>query len=96
MLQYDLTQTALINSESLVAVPTEGELLVLMVSLMLLKDFAYADLRERALILTHDNLGHVAKVMEERLGPLLRDIGTGTRFRQRLEQLVGMRITRLG
>lgn len=95
MLQWDLSDTPLARENSSVAVPSEGELLVLMVGLLLLEGLAYRDLRNRTLRLTHENIDGVAEVIEERLPTLCPDIGSGDRLRRRLEQFVGIKVTRL-
>jgi hypothetical protein len=94
MLQYDLSETKLARSDDGPGrVPTEGELLAVMVGLMVVEDCAYWELSEQALLLTEENREAVAECIERHLGPLARDIGNGVQLRARLQQLAGIRIT---
>ncbi len=94
MLQYDLSETNLARSDQLPRVPTEGELLAVMVGLMLAEQCAFDELSERPLRLTTGNQECVALLIEQNLGPLKHDIGSGEQLRARLEELVGLRISR--
>ena len=90
MLQYDLTNTKF-GKESY-RLPTEGELFVVTLALMVAEDCAFWELTERALTLTEESIEEIAEVIEQHCGPLARDIGNGTMLRARLAQLVGLRI----
>lgn len=92
MLQYDLSRTRLASAEEPRPVPTEGELLALTVSLLLLDGCACADLAWRSLELTFINRDRVAVFIERRLQPLLRDFVNPFDIRGRLDELVGLRI----
>lgn len=94
MLQWDLSDTPLAQRERPGKVPTEGELLALMVGLLMLEDITYGDLRERELVLCAENLGRLAEVFEYRLPELAREFSDSEILLQRLAELVGIRVTR--
>lgn len=94
MLQWDLSETPLARKEPPSRVPTEGELLALMVGLLMLEDLTYEALRHRELVLDEENLGRLAEVFEYRLPELAREFGSGERLRRRLAELSGIRMKR--
>ncbi len=94
MLQWDLSDTPLAQKDTPGKVPTEGELLALMVGLLMLEDIAYDALRHRELVLDDENLGRIAEIFEYRLPELAREFGDAERLRQRLTELSGIRMTR--
>ncbi len=94
MLQWDLSDTPLAQKGTPGTVPTEGELLALMVGLMMLEDVAYEALKHRELILDGDNIGRLVEILEYRLPELAREFGDSERLRARLAQLMGIRMTR--
>ena len=94
MLQWDLSATPLAHRETPGKVPTEGELLALMVGLLMLEDIAYDALRHRELVLDDENLGRTVEIFEYRLPELAREFGDSECLRQRLAELSGIRMTR--
>ena len=94
MLQWDLSDTPLASSALPLAVPSEAELFALLVGLLVLEKLSYADLIYQPVAMTHDNIEAVARLMEERIPTLARDVGTGRGLRRRLAQLVGVRVMR--
>ena len=94
MLQWDLSDTPLAQKGMPGTVPTEGELLALVVGLLMLEDITYETLRHRELVLDEENLGHLVEVFEYRLPELAREFGDGEHLRQRLAELTGIRMTR--
>lgn len=94
MLQWDLSNTPLAQSDIEAAAPNDGELLALMVGLMMVSQASYSDLRNRCLMLTEENRNRVAAVIEARLPELTRDIGVGEGLRRRLVELTGIRVSR--
>ena len=94
MMQYDLSNTRLAKSSDRRLVPSEGELNAVSLAMMLAADCSWSDLGEHTLVLTRGNQETVARLIEERLCPLARDIGSGSALRGRLAELVGLAITR--
>jgi hypothetical protein len=93
MLHYDLSETNLAQSDQFPRVPTEGELLAVMVGLMLLEERAFDALGETPLTLTTENQERVAQLIEQHAWPFTQDIGAGQRLRSRLGEFVGLRIS---
>jgi hypothetical protein len=94
MLQWDLSDTPLAQRDTPGKVPTEGELLAVMVGLLMLEDITYETLRHCELVLDEENLGRLVEVFEYRLPELAREFGDSGRLRQRLAELTGIRMTR--
>ena len=94
MLQWDLSDTPLAQDETPGKVPTEGELLAVMVGLLMLEGITYETLRHRELVIDEENLGHLVEVFEYRLPELACEFGDSEHLRQRLAELVGIRMTR--
>jgi len=92
MLQYDLTQTGLFESVSREELPTEAEMFVLSVALLLTHEASYFELAHTELHLADDDVAVLAECIEYRLSPLARDFGDADRLRQRLRHFVGLRI----
>ncbi|RJO66277.1 MAG: hypothetical protein C4523_13075 [Myxococcales bacterium] len=92
MLQYDLTQTALFESASREELPTEAEMFILTVSLLLVRDAAYSDLEEREMGVADEDVAALAECIEYRLSTLACDFGDPDRLRDRLRRFVGLRI----
>lgn len=92
MLQYDLTETKLFHSDDRFRVPNEAELFAITVALLLVYEAAYTDLQNGEVSLNRSNLGDVAECIEQRVPEFARDFGAPTTIRQRLEQLLGLRI----
>jgi hypothetical protein len=94
MLQWDLSDTPLAQRETPGKVPTEGELLVLMVGLLMLEDVSYELLRRRELVFQKEDLGRLAEILEYRVPELAREFGDSECLRKRLAELTGIRMTR--
>jgi len=92
MLQYDLTQTALFESVSREELPTEAEIFVLTVALLLVRDAAYSELEESEMRVSDEDVPAFAECIEYRLSVLARDFGDPHRLRERLRRFVGLRI----
>jgi len=92
MLQYDLTQTALFESLSREELPTEAEMFVLTVALLLTHEASYFELAQTELRLADDDVTALAECIEYRLSPLARDFGDADRLRERLRRFVGLRV----
>lgn len=95
VLQWDLSDTPLARTDGHLRAPTEAELQVLLVALLLNEGIAYSDPATRTLVLTDHNRELIAQVIEWCLSPLARDIGHGACLRRRLSELVGIRVTRI-
>ncbi len=93
MLQWDLSDTPLAASDTSGRVPTEGELLAMMVALLMHEDVTYDDLKHRVLTLHDENLAQIIEIFEYRLPELAREFGSSDELRQRLTELVGIRVT---
>ncbi len=93
MLAWDLSDTLIARDEAQRRPPNEAELQAILAALLLVDDCAFGELSGRTLALTHNNQEDVARVIEQRLEPLARDIGTGSSLRQRLDELVGLTVT---
>ena len=74
--------------------PTEGELLALMVGLLMLEEITYGELRERELVFREEHQSQLSELFEYRLPELAREFGSSEDVRQRLSELVGVRVTR--
>ena len=94
MLHWDLSDTPIARKETPGNVPTEGELLAILVGLLMIEDITYETLRHRELALHDENLVRLAEIFEYRLPELAREFGDSERLRQRLPELVGIRMTR--
>jgi len=92
MLQYDLTQTALFESVSREELPTEAEMFVLTVALLLTHEASYSELAQSELRLADDDVAALAECIEYRLSSLTRDFGDANRLRYRLRRFVGLRV----
>ena len=92
MLQYDLTQTALFESVSREELPTEAEMFVLTVALLLVRDAAYSELEECEMRVSDEDVAALAECIEYRLSALACDFGDADRLRDRLRRFVGLRI----
>ena len=94
MLQWDLSDTPLAKKGTPAQVPTEGELLALLVGLLLLEGVAYRDLVHRDLELRDEDRESLVQLLEYRLPELAREYGGSVRLRQRLSDFVGTRMMR--
>ena len=92
MLEYDLTETALFDCASREELPTEAEMFVLTVALLLIREAAYADLARAELRVSDDDVGSLVECIEYRLSPLTRDFGDPERLRNRLRRFVVLRV----
>ena len=92
MLQYDLTETALFDCASREELPTEAEMFVLTIALLLIREAAYADFARAELRVSDDDVAALAECIEYRLSPLARDFGDADRLRDRLRRFVGLRV----
>ncbi len=93
MLQWDLSDTPLATSETPGRVPTQGELLALMVALLMHEDVTYDALKHRVLAMQNDNRSQIIEIFEYRLPELAREFGSGEQLRQRMLELEGIRLT---
>lgn len=93
MLAYDLTNTALATTQSRPAVPTEGELLAVLVALLLLHDRSLSEMYASTVELHETDCHRVADVLVARVPPLAREFGQRETLMLRLRQLAGLRIT---
>ena len=93
-LQWGLSDTPLAREESALKAPTEGELFALTVAHLLAEGQTYEGLRSYELVLQRELLRAVAEVFEYRIPELAREFGESDELRQRLVELVGIRVTR--
>ncbi|TWT44439.1 hypothetical protein RAS1_08540 [Phycisphaerae bacterium RAS1] len=94
MIEYDLTATPLAQSDEPTPPPLEAELLAITVALLLSEGRSYSDLSCHSVSLTRRNHRRVAELIEEHTPTLAREFPTRIELRKRLQQLVGLRITR--
>lgn len=92
MLQYDLSNTILMHSDDPGSVPTEGELLAVLIGLLFQEGCDFEELHNRPLNLTEQNRENVARFIELHALPLTRGRCSPECLRSRLAQLVGLRI----
>jgi len=93
-LQWDLSQTPLARGNGNSKAPNEGELLALMVGLLMLEDTTYEALQHREIVFREEDQPQLVEIFEYRLPELAREFGDGERLRNRLAELVGIRVTR--
>ena len=94
MIEYDLTATRLAQTDEPIPVPTEAELFAITVSLLLMEGRSYSDLSCHSVSLTRRNHRRIAELIEEHTPTLAREFNTPVELRKRIQQLVGLRITR--
>jgi hypothetical protein len=94
-LQWDLSSTALARADSALKAPSEEVLFSLSVGMLLLEGISYRELIDRELVLHEDQLPALAEVFEYRIPELAREFGDSDDLRQRLMELIGIRVTRL-
>ncbi len=94
MMQFDLSNT-LVMQDSAIRPPSEAEMFVLTVALLLTKVAAYSDLTGVGLELTPESVREVAECVEYRTPAFTLDLGFGDVLRKRLSELVGFRISAL-
>jgi len=95
-LQWDLSDTPLFRCETRVNAPTEGELFVVLVALLLLKGMGYHELAQREIVFQPDQQQQFAEVFEYRIPELASEFGCAEALRARLSELVGIRVSRMG
>jgi hypothetical protein len=93
MLQWDLSDTPLAREDVLANVPTQGELLALLVGLLMLEGITYDTISHHELALTEDNRARLLEVFEYRLPELAREFGDSDSIRQRVVELTGTRVS---
>lgn len=94
MLQYDLSDTAIATSVHALLPPNEGEQLALLVALMIVERCSYADLRNRSLTLTQDNRDAVIRALRTDLQVLAHAFPDEVTMRERMDELLGLRVKR--
>mgnify|MGYP001577515788 CR=1 FL=1 len=93
MLQWDLSDTPLAQRDSALKAPTEGELYVLLVGLLLARGLPFDSLRSCEIVFQPDEREKLAQVMEYRIPVLAHGVfGNGNELRQRLMELLGIRV----
>lgn len=90
MLQYDLTNTRIFDPD--VRLPTQAEMSVISLALMLVKDVSYAELEGAEIELDRSMPESVATCIERHMPIFTQDVGVGQELRRRLEDFAGMRI----
>jgi len=92
-LQWDFSDTPLARADCALKAPTEGELFALTVALLLAEGQTYEGLRSCELVFHREQLRSIAEVFEYRIPELASEV-CGDDLRQRLMELVGIRVTR--
>ena len=90
MLYYDLTETTIFEAQSSKDFPTEAELFVLTVALLLSRGVSYGDLEKYDIQFRSEETGIIAGCIQLRLTPLVRDFGDSVHLRDRLNRLAGL------
>lgn len=75
MIQYDLSDTRIAQARRGIVVPSEAELTVVTVALLVVMGYSMSDLSRQEIALSSDKLSDVAQFVEEQLSPLVRDFG---------------------
>jgi len=92
MFQYDLTMTPLAAQPARESIPSEPELVAVLVSMLLRHDRAPSELRAAPMVLLETDQEAVARIIERTLTPFARDLGSGGFLRMRLQRLTGLQI----
>ena len=95
MLQFDLTNTRLVDANSDTPFPTEAETFVITVGLLLVHEAPLSALRESDLVFRSSDAEALALCIEGPLAALAPDFGAGQALRDRLTDFVGMCISDL-
>lgn len=93
MLSWDLTNTRLMDADAPVRVPSEPELIAVVVALLAVSGVGFGELRRGSIGLTEDNHAEVAAYIASHLPMLASEFGEGMEVRERLCWLVGMTVT---
>lgn len=92
MFQYDLTSTPLAADPSRGRIPSEPELVAILVSMLLRHNRAPSELKAAPLVLQSSDHEAVARIIEGTLEPFARDLGSGKSLRTRLRWLTGLAV----
>lgn len=93
MIQYNLTSTRLFTQEH-PRLPTDGELLAVLVALMAIGDSSFKELRFRALRLDRNRVAAIATWIQKNLPVIVSEFQSHG-LRERLNELVGLEINML-
>lgn len=94
MVLYDLSGTAIATSDRPIRPPGDVELFAITVGLLLVENRGFEELANLPLELTDRNRRRVAELLEERAPSLARDFGGPLALRNRLRDLIGLRVSR--
>ena len=94
MVIYDLIKTSVATSARPIRPPSDLELFAITVGLLLVEDRGFGELASVSLELTDRKCRRVAEVLEERTPSLAREFGGPLLLRNRLRDLIGLRISR--
>lgn len=94
MVFYDLTNTAVATGARPIRPPSDLELFAITVGLLMVEDRGFSELASASLELTGRRCRRVAEVLEERAPSLAREFGGPLLLRNRLRDLIGLRVSR--
>src|SRR5262245_615023 len=89
---FDMTNTAFAETCERAELPTEGELLALMVALVLTSWCSSPESRDRMLVLSEENLEPVARLFEWPLAGLVGEIGSARDYQAKLRKFIGLKV----
>lgn len=92
MFAFDLTETRLFDAASGEDWPAEGELFVITVALLLIRDVGPSDLSDREVRIEREDIPALAECIRSRLPSFLREYKNAESMSLRLEDFVGLRI----
>ncbi|MCA9244329.1 MAG: hypothetical protein KDA32_10265 [Phycisphaerales bacterium] len=94
MVLYDLSGTAIARSDRPIRPPGDVELFAITAGLLLVENRGFEELANLPLKLTERNRRRVAELLEERAPSLAREFGGPLPLRNRLRDLIGLRVSR--
>jgi hypothetical protein len=94
MMVYDLTNTRLAQGDEPAHVPNQGELLAIVVGLLIVRQKTLSELAGTGeqLVLDAAASDQLAGILSRALKPLNRELAVHGSVRERLDELVGMRV----
>ena len=93
MLRWDLIGTPLAASDEVVRLPSEPELIAIMVALLAVESLTYADLSSRVVRLTYENRERVANFLMTQLPMFRKVLCSDQNVERRLAELTGIAVT---
>ena len=93
MLRWELIDTPLASGDEVARLPSEPELIAIMIALLAVESLTYTELSRRVLRLTDETRERVANFLITQL-PMFREVlGSEQELRKRLAELTGIAVT---